>query len=187
MIFFLSLISDNDGKNKFKIIYEKYNVLVYKICIKITKNAHSCEDAMQNTFINIAKHIDKIYDFDEHLQKIYITKTAKNCAISILRIDIGFLTDNIDDYELTGEPSIQEKYISHEEYISVIKLINKMGERYKDVLILYYINDLSVNEISDILNLSVHTVRSRLARGRRTIIEKFKELNIKWLQIKHQY
>ena len=56
-----------------------------------------------------------------------------------------------------------------------------MDERYKDVLMLFYLVGLSPKEISIALDRPLNTVNTQLARGKQLIIKKFKELNIKWL------
>ena len=56
-----------------------------------------------------------------------------------------------------------------------------MDEKYKDVLMLFYLVGLSPKEISIALDRPLNTINTQLARGKQLIIKKFKELNIKWL------
>jgi len=48
----------------------------------------------------------------------------------------------------------------------LVKALRKISLKYREVLVLYYYQEYSTKEISDILQLSVNTVKSRLQRGR---------------------
>lgn len=179
MLFFLSLISDEEGKNKFISIYEKYRILIYKICIKITADNFSCEDAMQNTFVRIANNIDKIYGIPENEQKVYIAAIAKNCAIDILKDENRFASESLNsNHEFQSSKNLQDEYISNEQYKKLVSYINEMDKTYRDVLILSLICELSPKEIAVALNRSVPTVRTQLARGKSLMEKKLKELGI---------
>ena len=49
---------------------------------------------------------------------------------------------------------------------NLVKALRKLSLKYREVLVLYYYQEYSTKEISDILQLSVNTVKSRLQRGR---------------------
>ena len=179
MLFFLSLIPDEEGKNKFISIYEKYRILIYKICIKITADNFLCEDAMQNTFVRIADNIDKIYGFPENEQKVYIAAIAKNCAIDILKDENRFASESLNpNHEIQFSKSIQDEYISSEQYKKLVSYINELDKSYRDVLILSLVCELSPKEIAVALNRSLRTVRTQLTRGKLLMKQKLKELGI---------
>ncbi|MFY1067007.1 sigma factor-like helix-turn-helix DNA-binding protein [Enterococcus sp. AD013-P3] len=54
------------------------------------------------------------------------------------------------------------------------ELIGQIADIYKIPLVLFYYNDLSLNEISEILEIPVGTVKSRLSRGRSLLEEQYK-------------
>lgn len=179
MLFFLSLIPDEENKNKFISIYEKYRVLICKICMSETADYFLCEDAMQNTFVKIANNIDKIYSFLGNEQKVYISVIAKNCAIDTLKAENRFISESLDNHhDIRSKSSIQDEYVSKEQYKKIISFICKMDENYRDVLILSFVNNLSPIEIASTLNRSIHTVRTQLSRGKVLLQKKLKELGI---------
>ncbi len=179
MLFFLSLISDEESKNKFISIYEKYRILIYKVCIKITADNFLCEDAMQNTFVRIANNIDKIYGIPENEQKVYIAAIAKNCAIDLLNDEKRFFTENLNLHlDFSESKNLQEEYVSNEQYKKLVSYINELDGNYRDVLILSLICELSPKEIAVALNRSLRTVRTQLARGKSIMEKKLKELGI---------
>ncbi len=180
MLIFLSLIEDENNQNKFIEIYEKYNSMVFAICVSITKNYHLAEDATQITFYRIARYIEKISGLDEMQQKTYISKIAKSAGIEVSKKETRFFSYDIStQYSLSKDTNVQEEYISKDEYNHIINFILNMDEKYRDVLILNYVVGLSAKEIASALGKPLNTVQTQLKRGRRLIKENFKELNIK--------
>ena len=60
----------------------------------------------------------------------------------------------------------QHTEVEHLTSIVMKEEINKLGENFKEIIVLYYYNDFSVSEISNILNIAEGTVKSRLSRAR---------------------
>ena len=182
MLTFLALIEGEENKNKFIELYEKYKNTVFSICISITKNYHLAEDATQITFTKIAKNIEKIVSLNDLCQKSYISTIAKNAALNLSKSERRFFTyDIIKQYSLSSNESKQNDSETKEQYDEVLEIIFQMDERYKDVLMLFYLVGLSPKEISIALDRPLNTVNTQLTRGKQLIIKKFKELNIKWL------
>lgn len=180
MLIFLSLIEDENNKNKFIEIYEKYKGIIFAICVKITKNYHLAEDASQITFYRIAKYVEKISGLDETQQKTYISKIAKSAGIEVSKKENRFFSYDIStQYSLSENDNLQEEYISKDEYNHIINFILNMDEKYRDVLILNYVVGLSAKEIAGALDKPLSTVQTQLKRGKDLVKEKFKELNIK--------
>lgn len=74
------------------------------------------------------------------------------------------------------DESIEIKKVEKEyENVEVMELISHLSEEFRSIIILYYFNDLSYKEISEILNISEGTVKSRLHRGKN---ELYKMLNL---------
>ena len=58
---------------------------------------------------------------------------------------------------------------------NLVKALRKLSLKYREVLVLYYYQEYSTKEISDILQLSVNTVKSRLQRGREKLAKIIKK------------
>ena len=70
---------------------------------------------------------------------------------------IIFLNNEIDEITYDKNPN---------EYLDLYEAINTLNDDIKILVILYYFNDLSINEISKITNIKEGTIKSRLSRGR---------------------
>ena len=75
-------------------------------------------------------------------------------------------------------PSIEQRKIQEEEQSELVAALLQLPVKYREVLILYYYHDYKIKEITELLQVSENTVKTRLVRGR----EKLKPLlvNIEW-------
>ncbi|MBO5282289.1 MAG: sigma-70 family RNA polymerase sigma factor [Lachnospiraceae bacterium] len=77
--------------------------------------------------------------------------------------------------EAEGECSTEEAVLCRERAGAVMEAVWKLPMRYRDVIHLFYYEDLSVNEIAEILGRKTSTVTSQLTRGREILKKSLKE------------
>lgn len=133
---------------------EKYSDMVYRLALARTKNISDAEDIFQEVFFRLIKNQEKIND-EEHLKPWLITVTI-NCSKTLLTSSWFKRTQGLTDTLAFSTP---EKSIV---YYAVLTLPIK----YRTVIYLFYYEDLSIREISSILNLKESTIKSQLSRGR---------------------
>ena len=72
--------------------------------------------------------------------------------------------------ELLGDENVERllppTYDSHNELWDIVQTLK---EEYRIVIVLFYYNELSLKDISDVLDISIGTVKSRLDRGRKLL------------------
>lgn len=73
--------------------------------------------------------------------------------------------------------SVETEIISMQRNRELAKAIMELPVKYREIIILYYYHDLDSNEISNLLNTNVSTVRTRLTRGRELLKRRF---DIEW-------
>ena len=81
----LSAIESDKDRQKFVEIYEKYHIRMERTAIRILKEQSDAEDAVQNAFVQIIKHFEKIYEISSENLPFWIISIVKNEALSILR------------------------------------------------------------------------------------------------------
>ena len=164
----MSLISDETDKVKLENIYNTYHDLIFKIAYKITEHQYYTETAMSNVLLILTKNIRKIRVENKDELKVFIITITKNEAANALKEKNKDLK-NISHQSLKKQPResvIERDLIIKESYSEALKAINNIPLEYGQVLILKYVNDLSVYEISKILNRKLSTIRVQLKRGR---------------------
>ena len=184
MLHFLLTLSDTSNHEKIEHIYYTYHDYMMKYAVSKfrsfgrTNCVYDAEDAVQSTFMKITRHIDKI-DFSRG------EKDIKNYCLSILCNEIyNVLNGNKEEYELLEDFSDEKEYHFIEEleikecYAQVVKAIEALDEKYSTTLYLVYCKEKTVNEIAEMMGISVKTVYTRLTRGKQLLISSLKGAGI---------
>lgn len=141
-----------------------YGNKLLKTCFLMIKDEKEAEDIVQETFIKVFKYI-KTFKGNSSLYT-WIYKIAQNTIRDRYRNKL--ITISYEDYNIS-EDNI-EKIVIDKENKKILKLeLNKMNLIYKQVLVLFYFEDLSIREISEILEEKEGTIKSRLSRGRKIL------------------
>ncbi len=148
-------------------IYNRNVLSVYRLCFSYLKNVTDTEDIVQETFVKAFMR-DKAFENERH-EKGWLIMTAGNMCKDLLS-HWWRKNRNLDDYE-----TLQAKagFDIDETFIEIMKLPPK----YKTVIYMYYYEEYSTREISEILKKNKSTVCSLLKRGREILKERLGENN----------
>ena len=134
----------------------KYSNMLYRICLVYLANEDQAEDALQETFIRYMKNAPKFNDA-EH-EKAWLIRVATNICRDISRFRLRNTDLNIDDFENycgTDDKSTE-----------ILELVLNLPQKHKEVILLHYVEGYKVNEISELLGISVSAVKKRLQYAR---------------------
>lgn len=144
-----------------------YSPLVYRIALTRTQSTTDAEDIFQEVFLKLVSN-EKPFDTEEH-RKAWIIRVTINCCNThfvapwhknVTSMDDVMLTQvagtTTDEYNLSEEPDV---------YAKILKLPKDM----RDVILLFYYEDMSIREISQILNTSEVNIKKRLSRARQKL------------------
>lgn len=170
MLIYLSLLDTEEEKSKFEQIYNNYKHCMFYVAKSILKDDYLSEDAVHNAFINIAKNMDNIHEVNSVRTKSYVVVIVRNISLNMLKKQSSVVA--IDDFEdTTDDLNLEEEVLSKISFDLIIEKISSLSIIYKDVLYLSYVEDLKTTEISELINISQETVKKRLQRGRKKLIE----------------
>lgn len=164
-------------QNAFEEIVEIYKDKVFQLCYRMLGNRHEAEDAAQETFIRSYLNLES---FNLKLKfSTWLYRIATNLCIDRLRkkkpdyyLDAEIAgTEGLNMYsQLPADTIMPEKELESMEVKEQIEHeISKLPEKYRAVIILKYIEELSLNEISEILEMPLGTVKTRIHRGREAL------------------
>ena len=176
-------------KGQFELLYSQIAKKVYYWCFTIIGKEADALDAMQESMIRILDNIDDLKEpeaFNSWMYRLvrnrclmYIRKYKKN--------DFEFPQN--DEYNESFETRIREERREHipseaydlnETKKLIVTFINKLPTRQREVITLFYLEELKINEIAEILNYNVGSVKSRLHAGRKNLetqINEYQEEN----------
>ena len=136
---------------------EKYSNMVYRLAMARTGNSVEAQDVYQEVFLRLAKKMPE-FQSEEH-KKAWLIRVTINCSKTILNSSFIKYRTELDENLSFETPE------RHDIYYAVLKLPIK----YKTVVHLYYYENYSIKEISNILRTNENTIKSRLARARKQL------------------
>lgn len=161
---YLTILNTDEDKIKFEEMYIKYKQRLFKLSFCILHNKEDAEDAVHQSFLTIANNFEKIKTMSCHEMESYIVIIIRNNSINTYNKNIERCTE-LDEEQLP----IDIDFFEDINYENLVRTISGLSQIYKDVLLLHYVNDFSVKEISKMLDISIDNVRKRLERAKRLL------------------
>ena len=158
----------------FSRLIDNYKNMVYNLAYRMSNNPHEAEDISQEAFLRAYQslaHFNPSYKFSTWLYQItlnIIRDKYKKKEIDYISLDTPIETDDSEFFpqpaDLTNNP---EQIITQKDDLRAIqKAIYSLPLKYREVIVLRHLQDLSYIEIANILKLPQGTVKVRLYRAR---------------------
>lgn len=165
----------------FTAIVKAYEDQLYTLSFRFLSNGPEAEDAVQETFLRVYTHLpryDGRFKFTTWVYRIAtnvcIDRLRKRKALTSLDADTQDWEDASKDlHERLASPGLtpEQALLQSETCNEVQRALGDLPAAYQTVIILKYIQELSLQEISDILHVPITTVKTRIHRGREALKE----------------
>lgn len=153
---------------KIEQLMNDYGNDVLKIAYLYLKDKHLAEDAFQEVFVKVYKNYNKFKNNSS--EKTWIMRITINTCRDMLRISwfkkVRFFKDIGDDSLKSTRENVDEEIAKKMQYEELLKEVMNLPLKYRELVILYYYEELSTMDISAALKIPEGTVRSRLFRAR---------------------
>ena len=165
----------------FDLLVLKYQSRVIATVFKYVKEKQLAEDIAQEAFIKSYKSLDSFREESSFYTWVYriAVNTAKNYIVSSKRREEIIMTDLSEDNNYYPEKldidSPQDILNASELRDLIFATLSSLGEETRTALSLREFDGLSYEQIAEIVNCPVGTVRSRIFRGREMIEEKVRK------------
>lgn len=161
-------LAKNGDSQAFARLIEQVKVKIYKTGMAILKNDDDTCDAIQETLESAYKNLNSLNEekyFSRWIIRIMVNKCydiiRKNKKISYINEKMQ-INDN-GYYDVYSKESDLEN------------VLNQIDSDLRTTVVLYYYDDMSVSQVSEVLNIPEGTVKSRLSRAREKIYEILKK------------
>jgi RNA polymerase sigma-70 factor (ECF subfamily) len=176
----LALLIQNGDRELFGVIMERYQEKLSRYGKKFLSNEDNIEDVVQEVFIKTYQNI-KSFDPTQRFSP-WIYRIAHNTYVNALKKQ-GRGPVYMFDFDTLISHTIAEDPVTRERELKEVKeLVNsglsEIEPKYREILILYYLEEMSYKEIAEILHIPIGTVGVRIMRAKEILKEKYKELNI---------
>lgn len=149
----------------FTILYNQYANYALRVGLAITRNKANSADAVQETFIRVFRNIDK-FDIEKPFKPWFYKILINECRrIMYSSKDTLPIDEKMENTNLLSKEDVYR----FQEYEVLYKAIQELDEINRIPIILKYLQDFSGKEISEILDLNINTVKSRLYKGRKKL------------------
>ncbi|WP_255508032.1 RNA polymerase sigma factor [Lysinibacillus sp. BW-2-10] len=172
-MFVTDLLSQDDKvSDLFEELVEAHAESLIQVAYSYVKNKQMAEDIVQDVFI---KAFEKQSQFrGDSSYKTYLYKMTINRSYDYLRswsYRNHLLTNKFSN--LFGvQKSVDDFVVLEDERAVIGNEVLKLAPKYREVIILFYFKELKVEEIANILDCSMNTVKTRLSRARNMLKER---------------
>lgn len=163
----------NGDERAFEALVTQYERLVYAVALKLLGNEHDAQDAAQETFIKLYRNLPSFRG--ESKFSVWLYRLANNVCIDILRkksvptVSLSEDEDggrlNIPDGRFSPENELEKKQLRQ----AVDRALKSLPEPYRQALVLREMAGRSYEEIAQVLDIDIGTVKSRIFRARRRL------------------
>ena len=181
----LVLMAQQGIQKAFTILSERHgrgllSYIAESLSGKTSEMAEEPEDICQEAFNKAFTHIDEYdpkYEFSTWLYNI-----GKNTAIDYTRkrkiaIEAGLSAEKATGIANYGSPknSPEDKMISNQEYSILLKYIEELDSKYREIAKMRFIQEYAYEEIAQKLNIPLNTIKTRLKRAKESLAKKLDE------------
>ncbi len=172
-------VQDGD-KDSFGILVERYEAKLLRYGRKFLSNPQDIEDIVQDVFMSAYQNIqsfDTAQRFSPWVYRIahnaYVNGLKKHSRNPLTLVDF----DTLISHPVYEDPAPKER--EEKEIRAMIeKGLDQLPSKYREVLILYYLEEIPYKEIADILEVPTSTVGIRIKRGKEALRKIYKSLDI---------
>lgn len=164
---------DKDARAQMQ-LYDRYCDAMFQTAYNFMRDEFLAQDVMQEAFIKAFKKID-LYNAEATFGT-WLKKIVVNTALDWLKAR-KVETVNVDSFKISVEEESDWELESRATYEKVLEFIEKLPDKYRNVLKLYLLEGYDHSEVSQILQISEVSSRSQLARGKNKLIQMLNQNN----------
>lgn len=164
------------GHVKRDILQQKINAysdMLYKLAYLQLRNNQDAEDVVQETFYQLIK-TGKEFESHAH-EKAWLIKVTMNGCRKIWRSAWYRHTEAMPEWELAAQGNMEQETLEKEKRRELLLAVMKLPRKYREVIHLFYFQEMSIREICMVTERKESTVTSQLTRGRELLKKKLRE------------
>ena len=170
----VELLNAGEREQAFALLLQRYDALVYRLCCALLRDPSHAQDAAQESLVRIWKALAR-YDGRAALSTWIYAITRNRCLTALSqRPALAALSESdVDVAEGVGEA------IEAQDQAAVLReLVDRLPERYRRVLLLYYYEERAVSEVAQMLAMPVGTVKTALFRARAALMQQLRSCGL---------
>ena len=163
----------HDQERAVEALVGEYASTLYRVAFSVLRSPADAEDAVQEAFLRVLRHRDSLGEVRNH--RVWLIRIVWNVVLDRKRrAKTRPETDDIDDLARVlpaSGLSAEERAAAAQHHASVLRAVEKLPEKEREVLMLSAFEELTSVEIAAVLGITESSVRSRLFRARNLMAE----------------
>lgn len=163
----------------YSVLVNRHKNRVFTLILCRIKDREAAEELAQDVFIKLYRHLSGFRGeaaFATWLYQVTLNTVRDYCKAR-RRKPVAAVLDTIKGWFAEEGNGPEEQVIAQEERQTVVSLLGKLPDKYRNVLYLYHYCQMSYNEIAGFEGIPVKTVETRLYRGKKLLKEQWLEVN----------
>jgi RNA polymerase sigma-70 factor (ECF subfamily) len=160
-----------DSSETITALVTEYSATLYRVAYSVMRNPAEAEDAVQEAFLRVLKHRDKLESILDH--RVWLIRITWNIVLDRKRrTKTRPENDDISDYVRvlpSKDRRADDSIISSQEHNRILSLIERLPRKEREALLLSAVEELSTVQIAAVLGTTESSVRSRIFRARRQL------------------
>lgn len=171
----LRFITETGDASYFEMLYDRYAPFIYNKCFWFVNDEEEAKDLTQEIFIKIYLNLPKfkgnsklstwIYAITVHTSIKFVNKNKNKATFLSEEVLHNYFSENIDYNEISDAELLDINYERLQEIMDVLPVEDR------NVLLMKYQYNLSINKIVQILDIKESAVKMRLLRAKKKVIE----------------
>lgn len=159
-------------EQRFQLVMQEHSEYLLKLAYLYVKDWPAAEDIVQEVFLSFYR---KFEQFEERSSlKTYLAKMTINRCKDYLK-SWRYRKHMLTNTFLNPAKMERNKVVEQDEKLEIALAVLQLPLKYREVIIYYYFEELSVIEVSQILSISDNTVKTRLRKARTLLKARLKQ------------
>lgn len=155
-------------------IIKEYGDSLLRMCMLYLKDRALAEDVVQETLIKVYQNYPSFNN--EASEKTWIMRIAINTCKNYMRTSWFSRVKVGMDLEGISGIKVDENLLEQEVHRQILQEVAQLRHTYKEVILLYYYQEMTIKEIAEILGVKEGNVKVRLQRAREKLSTRLKEV-----------
>jgi len=158
--------ADENSKEKFELIYNKFNRLMLKKAYEVLRDYDLAQDAVSEAFMRAYKNLHKIDDPLSGKTAAFLIMIVKNAAITMLNKHSKSTVADLSEYDEPDSYDLEDDVISKITADELMQTIDCLKDELKTPFLMKYAYGYSLKEIGKMLKISENNAAVRISRAK---------------------
>lgn len=161
-------LGDDDA---FMTLVDRYSGRLLYYIRRLLEDADRSNDVLQDVWLTVYKKLNTLRDVSAF--SVWLYRTARNRALRLLRDESRYVF--VEPYDESILIEDDRKGLLYDDINKLHRVLTTLSPEHKEAIVLRYFEEMSYQEISDIMGCGVGTVRSRIHYAKQEIRKKIEE------------